>query len=73
MNEPFDCECGGELTVLLEKEYPQHVIDDETARRDPTEQTTFRCNECGAEGRKFVDGEGGSVQYTGVLRGVGDE
>jgi hypothetical protein len=36
--------------------------------RDETEETVFRCEGCGKQGKKFVDGVDGTITFSGVLR-----
>jgi len=58
--------CGsGEFSEVHNEEYGGHKGG---RNRDGTEKTIYKCESCGSEGRKLVDGVDGRVTRTGVLR-----
>lgn len=57
-------ECGGEeWTLLNEKDYPERRRE-----RDRTVEQVYRCNECGAQGKRFDQKNDGTVQLSGAMR-----
>jgi hypothetical protein len=36
--------------------------------RSDTEKTVYECRQCGAEGRRFVDGVDGTMTFSGAMR-----
>jgi DNA-directed RNA polymerase subunit M/transcription elongation factor TFIIS len=57
--------CGStEWNLIVEKSYP----DRESRERDKTEQEVYDCKECGAQGKRFEDGNDGVVSYSGAMR-----
>jgi phage terminase large subunit GpA-like protein len=57
--------CGeSNWTKVHDEQYPERRQRD----GDKTEKHVYECENCGKEGRKFVDGETGGVQYTGYAR-----
>lgn len=57
--------CDGTLEQLLSESYGGHKGG---RGRGDTERTVYKCDGCGAEGRRFVDGVEGTVTVSGVLR-----
>lgn len=56
--------CGsGEWTKLVSNDYPERRRE-----RDRTVRTTYRCDECGAEGRHFDRQQTGTEQFAGAMR-----
>lgn len=66
MNIERECsECGAsEWKRIVRKTYPDRRERD----RDKTEQIVFDCAECGAQGKRFEDGFGGEITFSGALR-----
>lgn len=60
-------DCGSEeFTEIHNEEYSGHKGSDRN--RNETEKTIYECDDCGGEGREFVDGVDGGMTYSGVLR-----
>lgn len=47
----------------MEKSYPERRRE-----RDRTVRRLFRCRSCGAQARRFEDGQSSEIQYSGAMR-----
>lgn len=57
-----ECE-GGDWTKIVETDYPENRNE-----RDRTVKHVYICQNCGAEGKRFVHKDGGPDIFSGAMR-----
>lgn len=58
-------ECGADSwTEVYKTAYSGHKGTDD---RSPTRKSIFKCDGCGAEGRRFEDGPTGEITFSGAM------